>query len=198
VPTKNDGVNEFWRETDVWLFSPLARTTKLIGVLAGLLVTAVGIYLLGKTMPELPAAIIGCSTAFTLGMVGLCCEMYYKGGRTAASIKSELDAKNAWKRAIKDDVIPIFNELAARQLIQTERDLKLWCGEVDMCVRKCLREPDVNELIEIMQRYINHKQQCSREIEKVQAINLPCSAFLSQWAANLQAHQINPEFMVPA
>jgi hypothetical protein len=99
---QDDGVGAFWRETDVWLFSPLARINKLIGLLAGLLITALGVYLLGKAMPEWPAAIVSIATTLTLGMFGLCCEMYYKGGKSGAGLKSQL---NSLQSAINDPEI---------------------------------------------------------------------------------------------
>jgi len=120
--SQQDGVKDFWRETDVWIFSPLARINKL---LAALLIAAFGIYLFGKTMPEWPATILSISTTCALGLLGLCCEMYQKGGRTAAKIKSELEAKNAWKRANKEDVIPIFHELATRSFVLSSLDISL-------------------------------------------------------------------------
>lgn len=123
---------------------------------------------------------------------------FYNLFRKYESIRSELDAKNAWKRATKDDVIPIFHELASRDFVQTKEESEAWFQEANVRVRECLKETYADDILHTMQQMFNDRRGPQRtELELVKSGHSLCALWLSQWEERLENHHVNPNFMVP-
>jgi hypothetical protein len=150
----DDGVKDFWRnDAALWVHSQFERTLKLLAIFFGLLTTASGVYLLGKSadLPTLPAAFLGVLLSALAGASAFSAELYFKGGKAAFDLKAK------HKAAIEEQALQ--SSLAMDAL---RRDLDNAIAERDEARTACeeLKKPkkkrgDRNDVIRRFQRLVD-------------------------------------------
>jgi hypothetical protein len=100
MPSEAEKRLAFWRKANVWIASPYERITKLLGVLTGLLVLGLGVWILGKSIPDFPSAAVAVAVAVSGGLLALCRELWHKGGNAGAELQ---DARDELDKSAKND-----------------------------------------------------------------------------------------------
>jgi hypothetical protein len=116
----NEEIKAFWREADLSISSPLARISKMLGVLGALICAALGVYVLGKqALSDAPAAILAVAVSLIGALATLSVEMYHKGGKAGHALKERADG---FRSLAENDAARIR---VSKVLTQTKDDLSL-------------------------------------------------------------------------
>jgi hypothetical protein len=198
---QEDGVKAFWRdEAKLSILSRQQRLRPLVKALGIVLLVGTAVFIGGPHagMERAQAALIGLAISCLVVPLLFVHEMYHKGGEAGAKLRSELDAKIAWRRATRDDVIPIFHELATRAFVVSPSDIGMWFDEAVHRVRQCLKETYADEVLVPLQKMFNGDYGHRNDpIARSRAAHATCCIWLSQWEDKLENHHVNADFLVP-
>jgi len=152
-----DEVKTFWRDdVNLWIHRPAVRIAVLLSVLGSLIVIAIGVYWLGKSLvPELTTYLISSCVSVLTALGVFAAELYYEGGKAALKLK----AKHVEALAVKDqdhleELRKVRDQIA---IAQRERDETRAAFEDSKKPKK--QKGNRNDVIRRFQRVIDNGKQ---------------------------------------